>query len=429
MSRPLPHTPKAAALRQPRPSLEALVRSLRLPPAIRRLAFGSAFLAFASSFLWPLNTIYVHEVLGRSLTAAGFALLVQAGSSVFASVAGGHLYDRRGGRPTIVLGASVEALGALAIGLVPGFAPYVAALAVVGFGSGLVIPALNALAGEVWAEGGRQAFNAVYVSRNAGVALGASVGGLVAGYDFRAVFFTNAALVWLFALYALRRFPAPGEADRADGPEGREAPGRAGRADGPSTAFAALADRRLMLLALGLFLAQTAYTQWTTTVAAYMQALGFAVARYSALWTLNGALILAGQPLVSRLARRVPDVRAQLLLGTGAYVAVFLALVRTESYASFVGLMALLTFGEMLVWPGVPALADRIAPAGRRGAYQGVVAGGGSLGRMLGPLAGGLAYDLASPQVTFLAMAAVLVLAAAAFWASDRGRDGVPTDA
>ncbi|MBX6350499.1 MAG: MFS transporter [Clostridia bacterium] len=420
MSRPAPPAPGAGGLSRPWLAVATRIRSSGLPASIVRLAFGSAFLAFAGSFIWPLNTIYVHDVLGRSLTAAGFALVVQAGASVVASVAGGRLYDLWGGRRTIVLGASVEAGGAALVGIAPGFAPYVGALAVLGFGAGLVMPAMNALAGEVWAEGGRAAFNAVYVSRNAGVALGAAVGGLVATFDFRAVFFTNAALVALFALYMLR-FPDPGRGParriRSGTPAGPDPEPRPG-AGGATSAL--LADGRLVRLALGFFLAQTAYTQWTTTVATHMQALGFGVARYSALWTLNGALILAGQPAVSRVARLIPDLRAQLLLGTAAYVAVFVALVWVEGYASFVGLMALLTFGEMLVWPGVPAAADRLAPQGRRGAYQGVVSGAGSLGRMLGPLAGGFAYDVASPQAAFAAMAGVLVLSGFAFAGSAR---------
>ena len=39
-----------------------------------------------------------------------------------------------------------------------------------------------AMAGSVWPEGGRKAFNAIYVVQNLGVALGATIGGYVAKY-------------------------------------------------------------------------------------------------------------------------------------------------------------------------------------------------------------------------------------------------------
>ena len=45
-----------------------------------------------------------------------------------------------------------------------------------------------AMAGAVWKEGGRRAFNAIYVAQNAGVAVGSALGGMVAAYSFTYVF-------------------------------------------------------------------------------------------------------------------------------------------------------------------------------------------------------------------------------------------------
>jgi MFS family permease len=74
----------------------------------------------------------------------------------------------------------------------------------------------------------------------------------------------------------------------------------------------------------------------------------------------------------------------------------------------------------MLVWPGVPAAADRLAPPGRRGLYQGVIAGAGAIGRAVGPLAGGLLFVASAPARLYLAMAGVYVAAVLVFVLHDR---------
>ena len=55
------------------------------------------------------------------------------------------------------------------------------------------------------------------------------------------------------------------------------------------------------------------------------------------------------------------------------------------SYAGFVLGMVILTMGEMLAWPGVPALAAEMAVPGREGLFQGIVTSGQSAGRMMIP--------------------------------------------
>lgn len=55
-------------------------------------------------FLWPLNTIYIHQHLGKSLTAAGFVLMLNSGANVLGNLFGGYLFDKIGGFKTVVLG-------------------------------------------------------------------------------------------------------------------------------------------------------------------------------------------------------------------------------------------------------------------------------------------------------------------------------------
>lgn len=44
---------------------------MKMPKEIWWLVIGMAINITGASFLWPLNTIYMNEVLGKSLSTAG----------------------------------------------------------------------------------------------------------------------------------------------------------------------------------------------------------------------------------------------------------------------------------------------------------------------------------------------------------------------
>lgn len=145
-----------------------------MPRAFWWLLVGMALNVTGASFLWPLNTIYLHEQLGQPLAVAGVVLMLNSGGSVIGSLAGGFLFDRIGGFRVLLAGAvlTMAALGGLSVW--HGWPHYAVFLAFVGVGSGVVFPAASAYAGAIWPEGGRRAFNALYVAQNIGVAVGSA---------------------------------------------------------------------------------------------------------------------------------------------------------------------------------------------------------------------------------------------------------------
>ena len=70
----------------------------------------------------------------------------------------------------------------------------------------MIVPAIYAMAGAVWPNGGRQTFNAIYLAQNIGVALGAALGGFVAEFSFNYIFMANLIMYVLFAIVAITQF-------------------------------------------------------------------------------------------------------------------------------------------------------------------------------------------------------------------------------
>lgn len=372
-----------------------------MPRSLWLLVFGMIINVTGSSFLWPLNTIYIHDHLGKSLSVAGIVLMLNSAASVIGNLFGGALFDRIGGYKSILTGISISLLAVIGLVINNEWPLYVVFLTIVGFGSGIVFPAMYAMAGSVWPEGGRRAFNAVYVAQNVGVAIGAGLGGLVASYSFTYIFMANAALFivyFLIALLGYRRISI----EKAE---------QTSILQQPQVIKSRTKLTALLVICIGYLLCWLAYVQWQTTIASHTQDLGISLKQYSLLWTINGALIVVGQPIISLVVRKfAKTLKQQIIVGLVIFVGSFVIVASAKIFTAFVVAMIILTIGEMFVWPAIPTIANELAPKGREGFYQGIVNSTATGGRMLGPIFGGIIVDLYNIELLFMILIMLLLL-------------------
>ncbi|KQU59242.1 MFS transporter [Rossellomorea marisflavi] len=364
-----------------------------MPRSLWLLIIGMMVNVTGSSFLWPLNTIYLHDHLGKTLSMAGIVLMLNAGASVAGNLIGGFLFDKMGGYRSILLGILITLTALGGMNLWHGWPHYVVFLTIVGFGSGIVFPSMYAMAGSVWPAGGRKAFNAVYVAQNIGVAVGASLGGLVASFSFNYIFLANFLMYivfFLIALFGYKKISAQVSGHTSVIQESRPIRDRS-----KLTA--------LLLICGAYLLCWVGYVQWQSTIASYTQEINISLKQYSFLWTINGALIVLAQPLLSRVIKRFENnLKIQIMIGTVIFMLSFAVAAFADQFMWFVAAMIILTVGEMLIWPAVPTIANSLAPKGREGFYQGIVNSTATGGRMIGPLIGGLMVDMFSMQILFV---------------------------
>ncbi|MGM0862349.1 MAG: MDR family MFS transporter [Bacillota bacterium] len=370
-----------------------------MPRALKILVIGMFMNVTGASFLWPLNTIYIHNHLGKSLTVAGLVLMLNSGASVVGNLCGGVLFDKIGGYKTIMLGIVITLVSLLGLIFFHQWPYYIWLLTIVGFGSGVVFPASYAMAGSIWPEGGRKAFNAIYVAQNAGVAVGSALGGAVAAFSFTYVFMANAMLyaVFFFIVYFGFRNIQSKQAAQTSILDFEPVSSRA--------SFTAL-----MILSSGYVLGWVAYSQWSTTIASHTQSIGMSLSLYSVLWTVNGILIVLGQPLVGFLVKKwAESLKAQMVIGFVIFIMSYGILLAAKQFHMFLAAMIILTIGEMLVWPAVPTIANKLAPKGKEGFYQGFVNSAATGGRMIGPLIGGVLVDKYGIHVLIIALMVLLL--------------------
>ncbi|MEG0383323.1 MDR family MFS transporter [Solibacillus cecembensis] len=383
-----------------------------MPKQVWLLIMGTFVNTVGNSFLWPLNSIYIHDYLGKTLTMAGFVLMLNSLAGVFGNILGGILFDKLGGYKTILIGVILNLISISLLTMWHEWPQYIIFLTMLGFSGGIVFPALYAIAGSAWPEGGRKSFNAIFLANNVGVAIGPALAGVIADIQFEWVFMSNliAYIVFFFiVIFTFKRFDSGKVTRKKVMSETNDK-----KAKAPLIA--------LSILSISLVLCWLSYSQWSATISSYTQSLGMSLSQYSLLWTLNGFMIVAVQPIIKPLVTRwEKKIKHQLVLGLALMSVSFFVVYFAGDFKMFAAAMVILTLGEVFFSPVIPMLANKMAPSGQEGFYQGLVNSATTVGRMIGPLFGGLMVDLYGMQVLMLILTVILIVAIIPCLLYDRG--------
>ena len=179
--------------------------------AIRPLVLLQAFGSLSASALFTFVGIWALQRLDASETQLGIAFLLMAGSAMFTGLVGGHLSDRIGRRPMMLVGRGFfcfASLGALAAGenTIAGLAVIVATGALSSLG--------DAAAVRWWPTWSRPrsagAYAALRVAATWASVLGPPIGGLLLAVSWNTLFVGAAFLSAISWALAWRLIPRRG---------------------------------------------------------------------------------------------------------------------------------------------------------------------------------------------------------------------------
>lgn len=377
-----------------------------MPKSIWLLVIGMLVNNIGNSLIWPINSVYIHDHLGQTLTVAGLILMINSGAGVLGSLIGGYLFDKIGGYKSIILGIGVTIFALTGLTFWHDWPHYVIFLTIMGFGSGIVFPSMFAMVGVLWPEGGRRGFNTMYIAQNVGVAIGPALAGPIAELSFTYIFMANLGMYIIFFLIAFLGYRNLERNVPSKDKKEKEVSLRNGKKKDQSTLYS------LLIVCTVFLLATIAYSQWASTMPSYMQSLGISLKEYGLVWTINGLLIITLQPLASPLLNRYEHkIKSQLVVGVMIMMFSFVVIQFAESFTIFAVAMVIITIGEILVWPAIPAIANRLSPKGLEGMYQGVVTSAGSIGRMIGPFFGGVMVDQYNMETLLWVLCVIFIIA------------------
>ena len=326
-----------------------------LPLVVRVLVAGT-FVNKVGAFIVPFLTLVLRREFELSERQVGWLLLAYGTGSLCSILVGGALTDRLGRRFTLLLSLVGSGVIALALGFADSVRTFVPLLVLFGFTADLYRPAASSIIGDVLSSADRASgFAALRLSVNLGFAVGMSLGGLIADWNWRVLFFGDglttlayAAVVYLF-IQETRPARAPAAVTEA----------------GPSPWRDAVF---LQVLAVSFAFAMIFFNHISTLPIAVTGAAGYPSSVFGGLVAVNGLVIAVFEMgTVDRLKgfRRLRVAAVGMLLtGIGfALTGLFL------HWAWFLATVVLWTMGEILSAPFKMAFVTDWAPPDRRGRY------------------------------------------------------------
>ncbi|KAB2973662.1 MFS transporter [Streptomyces sp. SS1-1] len=353
-----------------------------LPPAGPRrvLALAQLSNSVGDGAYYTTSALYFTQIVGLGPARVGLGLTVGWAVGSLAGVPLGRLADRRGPRGTAVLLALATGLAVASFTVVRGFLPFVLVACVYAAAQSGLAAARQALLAGLVSAGERTGLLAHLQSTlNAGLAVGAGLGGLALHAGTRTAYlavFTLDGLSFLLCAGLLLRLPAvrAGAARRT---------GKLGVLRDRPYAVLALLNTVLLLRLPLLSLVLPLWITRRTDAPAWM---------VSALFVLNTGAVMAFQVRVARgvtgpatATRAIRRAAWVMLAACGAFALSAGAPLWVGAGVLVLGAV-LQVVAEMGQSAGSWQLSFDLAPQGRTGEYQGLFGTGVTVARTLGPL-------------------------------------------
>ncbi|WP_051781616.1 MULTISPECIES: MDR family MFS transporter [unclassified Streptomyces] len=382
-------------------SRPSVVQTLRGIPGPIWLVLVGMLINRLGNFLQIYLVLYLTDK-GFSTSAAAFALGAYGVGSVVGVLAGGSISDRVGYAWTIVGSMALAGLLTLSLVFLDSLPVVITVAAVIGIAAQAYRPASSALLVEATPEEHHVMVFAVYrMAFNLGTTAGPLLGALLISYSYNLMFYIDAVTSVGFALFALVLVRTGTTA----GPGTRDP-----QADGASY-LAVLRDRRYLLFLLALFLNAVVYIQHTSALPLQLKADGHGPTFYSALLSLNAAMVICLELLFTKYVQHLPG-RFAVALGVGLVGVGMNLYVAGPGMAMFVIATVVWTVGEMIGTPTASAWPGKVAPAHLRGRYIAASAFPMQIGYAVGPVIGIAAWQASAASVWWLcgALTAVAVV-------------------
>lgn len=349
------------------------------------LSFGWFVSALGFGISIPFISIYFHSRLGLTITQIGlFFGFMAVVRSIFQAL-GGEMSDHIERRHILIFSQLFRAVAfillATAIYQQWGFWAISIFLLVNSIFGAVFQPTANALVSDLLPPAKRlDGYALTRSAGNLGWAAGPAIGGFLAGYNYGLLFIISSAITFLSCLIFWIFLKIPKTNIPPEKFKFRDI-------------FAIREDPYLARHCFLTFLLYLVVSQLIAPFSVYaVEMVRISEYQLGLLYTLNGITVAALQMPVTGLLSKY-KLSIQLALGAFLYAIGYGMMGFGSKFEHFVGIILIVTLGEILMSPPSLALTSKLAPAGRMGRYMGIYGFFITSGWSLGPLYGGLILD------------------------------------
>jgi MFS family permease len=368
------------------------------------------FINRSGSMVLFFLTLYLTRKLGFTLTQAGQAVSTFGLGALAGAYLGGRLCDWLGANRVQQLSLLLSGLNLILMGYMTSHGAVLLSAFLLGvFGEALLPANALAMAQECPTLIRTKGFALNRLAANLGVTIGPVLGGYLALWNYRALFWVD-GLTSLAALIIFSQYFKPGFKKLGSVPEAQAAVPAAGQKHCLWIIF-------LLVFGLGLI-----FSQLFSTFPLYMHsAFGFPENRIGQLLAINTIMIVLFEMVLLHNFKKIEPLK---VIGSGALLTglgfALTPLSRGFYYAALT--VAVWTMGEMLSLPLLTSEISSRSNDQNRGRHMGLFGVSFSLAFMIGPLAGAKIYALFSPQALWFSCGGLGIILTLGFFMLERGR-------
>ncbi len=339
--------------------------------------------------IMPILPFYA-ENMGASATDLGLLFASYSIVQFFLAPVWGRQSDKLGRKPVMLIGLFGFSLSFLLFGLATSLWMLFAARILGGILSSAVLPTVMAYVADTTDEEARGGGMGIMgAAMGMGVIFGPAIGGFIGEIDPSMPFYFSAALALVVAVFAWRFLPESLTEEARHEAQTREA-----RQSGLAEIWGAVRGPLGFIMILA-FLASFASANLEGTFALFSEAhLGFGEAEMGVLFMAMGIVMALTQGfLVGRFINHWGEER-MIQAGLLSSAIGFILFLFTFDMVSMIVVMATMGLGNAALRPAINSLVSKRTAAQDQGSMLGVVNSYNSLGRIFGPVTGGLIFDI-----------------------------------
>ncbi|WP_456271063.1 MDR family MFS transporter [Bacillus sp. AK031] len=349
-------------------------------PIVWVLLTGAVLSRGAMFMTMPFLAIYLSRNMDMHPLFIGLTVGISPLVATIGGFIGGHLSDRYGRKPVLLFSLFTIALIFFGFSIASNPVWFILLNALNGLSNSFFEPTSQALMADLTEKKQRlKAYSLRYTAINIGAAAGPLLGAYLADVSAQSTFIITGSIYFLYAIsltLLMKRFKLTNESSGTS----------------KVTFVAALnivkRDSALRYLILGIILINIGYSQLQSTLPMYIESsFENGVYVYSILLSINAMMVVFLQMPVSSVAEKFRPMQTMVF---GAFIMVIglAGFGIANGWILSIISVALLTLGEILIFPANSVLIDRLAPDHLRGIYFG--AGQfRKVGNFAGPVLGG----------------------------------------
>ena len=348
-------------------------------PVVWTLLIGTVFARGASFMALPFLALYLSNTHGIHPIWIGVTIGLSPLTGTLGGFIGGHFSDRYGRKKVILWTIFVWGLVYFGFSLATNIGTFMVLNALNGLCRSFFEPSSQAMMADLTSVDKRKrVFSLRYTAINIGASLGPLLGVYVAQFSTSLPFLLTGMMYLLYGVtlfimlnrYSITHTIPVHQLPMLD------------------SLIVIWRDKTLLLFIIGGILVNVGYSQIDSNLPQYIQnSFSEGVALFAKLIALNAILVIILQVPLSLISEKWPVLRV-MILGSVLFAVGFASFGYVTTIIGLMIAMAVVTIGEIFIFPSTSVFIDQIAPDNRKGTYFG--AGQfRSIGNFTGPVLGG----------------------------------------